>query len=213
MRTRLILAASMAATSLLLAGCGSSGDSEEPMGETMTSAEETTAGDMAEETASDEASDEPMGDDASSGDTAGEDTSGESMATPELLTFTATTVDGAEFDGASLAGSPAVLWFWAPWCPTCRAQIPNVTSLGEQYAGEVAVVGVGGLDSAEAIADLAAEIPNVQHLVDDEGEVWSHFGITQQSTFVVLDAHGEIVDEGSLSDDQLNTTVAELADA
>ncbi len=41
-----------------------------------------------------------------------------------------------------------MLWFWAPWCPTCRAQIPTVSGLGE-YADQVNVVGVGGLDTQE----------------------------------------------------------------
>lgn len=36
--------------------------------------------------------------------------------------FTVATLDGATFDGRSLAGKPALLWFWAPWCPTCLGQ-------------------------------------------------------------------------------------------
>lgn len=31
------------------------------------------------------------------------------------LGFTASTVDGASFDASTLAGKPAVLWFWAPF--------------------------------------------------------------------------------------------------
>ena len=32
----------------------------------------------------------------------------------DRLDFTGTTVDGAPFNGASLAGRPAMLWFWTP---------------------------------------------------------------------------------------------------
>jgi hypothetical protein len=32
---------------------------------------------------------------------------------PDQLKFTAGTMDGGEFSGESLAGKPAVLWFWA----------------------------------------------------------------------------------------------------
>ena len=127
------------------------------------------------------------------------------------LAFTATTVDGSPFDGSSLAGKPAVLWFWAPWCPTCRAQSANLSRLAEKYAGELAVVGVGGLDSAEAIEELAAGIPNVTHLVDDRGEVWKHFRVTAQSTYTVIGAEGEIVSEGYLDDVELNDLVDRLA--
>ncbi len=128
------------------------------------------------------------------------------------LDFTATTLEGAEFAGSSLAGKPAVLWFWAPWCPTCRAQSANISDLGEKYDGEVAVVGVGGLDSAAAITGLAEEIPNLTHLVDDAGEVWRHFRVTAQSTYTVIDADGEIVSDGYLDDAELNELVATLVD-
>lgn len=125
--------------------------------------------------------------------------------------FSAETIDGTVLEGSSLEGQPVVLWFWAPWCPTCRAQSPNVSALADEYEGEVAVVGVGGLDDAAAIGDLAADIPYVTHLVDDEGEVWRHFGVTEQSTYTVIDADGEIVAEQYLDDADLNDLVADLA--
>lgn len=122
---------------------------------------------------------------------AGEGTAG----TPELLDFTATTVGGDSFDGASLAGSPTVLWFWAPWCPTCRSQIPQVQDLAQTYGDRVGVVGIGSLDSAEAIADFAGDAEGVTHLEDVDGELWTRFGVAEQSSFVVLDADGEVVFE------------------
>ena len=116
------------------------------------------------------------------------------------LAFSAETLDGSSFDGETLAGRPAVLWFWAPWCPTCRAQAPGVTSLAEQYDGRVSVVGVGGLADAGDIRDFAAQVDGPTHLVDEDGEVWGHFGVTAQSTYLVLDADGGVVAEGYLDD-------------
>lgn len=128
------------------------------------------------------------------------------------LDFTATTLDGETFDGATLAGKPAVLWFWAPWCPTCRAQSSNVSALADKYDGEVAVVGVGGLDSAESIEAVAGQIPHVTHLVDASGTVWQQFRVTAQSTYTVISPDGEIISEGYLDDAALNDLVAELAE-
>ena len=125
--------------------------------------------------------------------------------------FSGTTLSGKAFEGSSLEGEPAVLWFWAPWCPTCRAQSVNVSALAQEYQGKVAVVGVGGLDSGSAIEDLAGRIPSVTHLVDPDGEIWRHFGVTAQSTFTVISADGEIVSEGYLEDAQLNALVEQLA--
>jgi len=145
--------------------------------------------------------------------TAQTDASGQVIGTGKSADydFTGTTLDGDRFEGASLEGEPAVLWFWAPWCPTCRAQAPAVSDLAEEYDGRVAVIGVGGLDSEAAIRDLAAQIPHVTHLVDDEGAVWQHFRVTAQSTYAVIGGDGEIKAEGYLDDDELATLVARLA--
>lgn len=126
------------------------------------------------------------------------------------LDFSATTLTGETFDGAELEGEPAVLWFWAPWCATCRAQSVNLSRLAEQYDGEVAVVGVGGLDSAAAIERVAGQIPNVTHLVDPQGQVWRQFRVTAQSTYTVIAEDGEIISEGYLDDGELNDLVAQL---
>ena len=116
-------------------------------------------------------------------------------AVPDTLDFTATTVAGEQLDGASLAGKPVLLWFWAPWCPTCRGQVPQVEGLAAEHEGDLAVVGVGSLDSAEAIADFAADVDGVTQLVDTDGVLWKKFGVAEQSSFVLLDADGEVAFE------------------
>lgn len=131
---------------------------------------------------------------------------------PDSLTWTAQTVGGDDFDAADLAGKPVVLWFWAPWCPTCRGQIPWVGALADKYGDKVSVVGVGGLDSSDAMPDFANQVANsVTNLSDPEGEIWRRFAITSQSTFVVLDAQGVEQASGSVSQDDLTGLVADLA--
>ncbi len=127
------------------------------------------------------------------------------------LDFTTTTLDGKTFEGMRLEGKPAVLWFWAPWCSTCRAQRGTVSRLADQYAGQVSIVAVGGLDDEAAIREQAEKIPNVIHLVDDEGAVWKHFGVTAQSTYEVVSADGRVVSTGFLDNEELTAAVAKLA--
>ena len=176
-RMRRLVVATAVPLLLLLGACG-----EDPA---PTATSPTTS------SPSDEPSTEPSEEPSAEPADAGEGTAG----TPELLDFTATTVGGQAFDGASLAGSPTVLWFWAPWCPTCRSQIPQVQDLAQTYGDRVGVVGIGSLDSAEAIADFAGDADGVTHLEDVDGELWTRFGVAEQSSFVVLDAAGEIVFE------------------
>jgi hypothetical protein len=46
--------------------------------------------------------------------------------------------------------------------------------------------------------------------MDPQGALWRHFGVTAQSTYVVLDADGEVVADGYLDDHVLADKVAEL---
>lgn len=126
--------------------------------------------------------------------------------------FTSETVDGEPFDGATLSGKPTVLWFWAPWCPSCRAQIDGVGELADTYGADVNVVGVGSLDEPAAIEGFAADVsPAVTMLADPDGVVWREFGVTAQSTYVVLDADGNEQASGYLPGDELADLVEDLA--
>ena len=115
------------------------------------------------------------------------------VAVPATLEFDSTTVDGKPFDGAALAGTPVLLWFWAPWCPTCRSQIDQVQGVARDYDGKVNVIGVGSLDDSGAVRAFAADAPGLTHLDDADGAVFRHFEVVQQSSFVLLDAAGEKV--------------------
>lgn len=130
---------------------------------------------------------------------------------PAVLDFRSETVSGEPFDGAELAGKPTVFWFWAPWCPTCRAQIPGVGELAAAHGDEVNVVGVGSLDEPAAIEGFADEVSSaVTLLTDPEGTVWRHFGVTAQSTYFVLDEDGTELAEGYLDDAELADLVDDL---
>jgi thiol-disulfide isomerase/thioredoxin len=195
MHGRKALVVVVAAGSLLLAGCAVGGGSP-TADDVATVAPETTGPTSTEPESTEPPTAEP--------DAAGPDSA---------LTFTATTVDGADFAAADLAGRPTVLWFWAPWCPTCVSQSPQVLALAEEHGDAVNVVGVAGLDGQEAMADFIemTDTGGLTHLDDEEGAVWRQFGITAQSTFAVLDENGVVTYTGYLEADELADRVAELA--
>jgi peroxiredoxin len=119
--------------------------------------------------------------------------------------FTLATLDGATLDGHSLAGKPAVLWFWAPWCPTCLGQAKQVNALAADYAGKATVVGVAGLGTVPEMHEFVrlAKLTSFAQLADEQGVVWKRFGMTAQSTFVVLDAEGVVTARGHLDPAEL----------
>jgi thiol-disulfide isomerase/thioredoxin len=180
--------AALATTVIVLVGAGCGGDPAGP----------EAAG-----------SDPGVDDRSRSGGSAGDRATGAPDDLPESLAFTGTTVAGQPFDAAQLAGEPAVLWFWAPWCPICHAAAPDVLAAAER----VTVVGVGGLDRDSAMQGFVDRTGtgSFTHLSDPDGRVWQKFAVVTQDTYVLIGADGEVVHNGGLSGAELRDRAAELA--
>ncbi|GAB1511469.1 redoxin domain-containing protein [Actinophytocola sp. KF-1] len=131
---------------------------------------------------------------------------------PEQLRFTAKTVDGKDFSGESLAGKPAVLWFWAPWCPNCQAEAPTIAAAARS-AGDVAFVGVAAQDEVAAMRDFVRkyDLGSFPHIADTDAAVWRRFGVTYQPAYAFISADGTVETETSqLEADELLARVGEL---
>jgi thiol-disulfide isomerase/thioredoxin len=133
-------------------------------------------------------------------------------AVPDALNFTGRTLDGATFDASTLAGRPALLWFWAPWCATCASEAQSINDLKDEYGDRLAILGIAGMgnnkDMLRFVADL--DVTKVPNLDDQTGVLWRRFGITEQSTYVVIDRSGTVVTTGYLDDLQLTDKVKSL---
>ncbi|SUA79807.1 Soluble secreted antigen MPT53 precursor [Nocardia otitidiscaviarum] len=130
---------------------------------------------------------------------------------PKELQFTAQTIDGAEFSGASLAGKKAVLWFWAPWCPTCQREAPGVAAAAAAHP-EVEFVGVAARDELSAMREFADKYGlKFTQIADLDGVVWQRFGVTAQPAFAFVSKFSDIdMVPGSLSEDEIATQIKAL---
>jgi thiol-disulfide isomerase/thioredoxin len=133
---------------------------------------------------------------------------------PAELDFTAKTIDGHDFSGLSLLGKPAVLWFWAPWCPTCQREAPMVGQIADVNPS-VTFLGVAALDQLPAMQQFVDTYPvkGFSHLADTDGAVWAKFGVTHQPAYAFVDANGAVdVVKGSLSEPELTQRVTAMTD-
>jgi thiol-disulfide isomerase/thioredoxin len=60
-------------------------------------------------------------------------------AIPEL---TMTTLDGKTITNKDLLGKVVIVNFWATWCAPCRAEIPDLVKLQDQYKDHLIIIGV-----------------------------------------------------------------------
>jgi thiol-disulfide isomerase/thioredoxin len=215
MRTRLTVPTLLVALLLILAACGNGDDAPaEATGGADPGADADTDTDASDSDAADDAAaDTATDDNATTDDSATDDSASGDDATGDTFAFTAQTIDGEDFDGSTLAGKPAVLWFWAPWCPTCRGQASTIAEVADTHAGELNVVGVAGLDDSvdymrEFVSDTGTG--GFPHLADSAGAIWQRFQITQQSVYVLVDASGTVVHSGFLNNEDLVAQVEQL---
>jgi thiol-disulfide isomerase/thioredoxin len=130
---------------------------------------------------------------------------------PEQLRFEARTIDGEVFKGESLHGTPAMLWFWAPWCPTCQAEAPTIAE-ASRIEG-VRFVGVAAQDEVPAMREFVDRfsLGAFPHLADTNAAIWKRFDIDYQPAYAFVSSDGSVeVEKDLLEPDELMSRVRAL---
>lgn len=113
-------------------------------------------------------------------------------ATP--LQFTADQLGGGELSSASFTGKDTVLWFWAPWCTVCRGEADDVVAAAAAVDGKVEVIGVAGRGAVPEIEGFVSDTGTggLTHVVDDDGSIWSSYGVFAQPAYAFIDDDGTV---------------------
>jgi thiol-disulfide isomerase/thioredoxin len=84
---------------------------------------------------------------------------GACMANAELanLDFTLPDLDGQQVPLSSFKGKVILLNFWATWCGPCKAEIPHLVELQDQYRDDLVVIGFSVDDPADKARAYAEE--------------------------------------------------------
>lgn len=135
-------------------------------------------------------------------------------ANAAALDFRARRLSGGTLDGVQLAGDDVVLWMWAPWCPQCNREASHVADALATHGDRITFVGIAGHDTDDAHRAFVAEhgLEDMLHLVDDDGSLWAHYGVSYQPAWVFIDDGGEVQQvAGGLYED-LDARLQDLVD-
>lgn len=101
---------------------------------------------------------------------------------------------GQSVDLATLtqAGTPTLVWAWAPHCPYCNAEAPKVQKFATDNVGKVNVVGVGTQDSFGQAEDFVAkhDLTTPTMVWDESFKSWTIMGISSMPTWILLGPDG-----------------------
>jgi thiol-disulfide isomerase/thioredoxin len=110
------------------------------------------------------------------------------------------TLDGKSVDLAHVAGSgPAVLEFWATWCPNCKELEPALQAAAKKYGSQVrfVTVAVAINESMERVQKHEAAHPLPGTVVyDADGNAASAYDAPATSYVVVIDRGGRVAYTG-----------------
>lgn len=125
--------------------------------------------------------------------------------------FEVTTVSGETFKLADYRGKkPVYLKFWATWCSYCKAEMPHLQSIHNEYGDDIEVlaVNVGINDSVANIESLFNEGGfNLPTVFDQNGDLTSRYGVVGTPHHVLLDRNGQIAYRTFLASDQLDEMI------
>jgi peroxiredoxin len=115
---------------------------------------------------------------------------GERLAAPA---FELVDLQGQSWTPGALAGKPAVLYFFAPWCGVCAASAPQLRWFQRWMGDEVPVVLVG-LDwsSAAELEAYAARHGLTMPILLASPQTAADYRLPGYPTYYVLDADGRV---------------------
>lgn len=110
--------------------------------------------------------------------------------------FSLETTDGQIIRLSELRGKTVVLNFWATWCPPCRAEMPTLERIAQEYADQdVILLGIN-LNFLDKAAEIQAFLEKYgitfPILLDRQGEVARLYEISALPTTFFIGPDGMI---------------------
>jgi thiol-disulfide isomerase/thioredoxin len=112
-----------------------------------------------------------------------------------VMDFEFTRLDHLTLHVRDFKGYVLILNFWATWCEPCRAEMPLLQSVEEDY-DSVRVLAVTSLDEAQTEADIRAFVEEFDLSIEvgiiDDLWVYQQYGVLGIPTTLIIDSHGTV---------------------
>ena len=108
--------------------------------------------------------------------------------------FTLTDLEGSSVTLSDFRGQVVFINFWATWCPACRAEMPEIEAVYQEYKDkDVVVIGVDLKESEDKVRRYIERGGySWTFVIDTTGEVTRDYGVTAIPTSFFLDRQGII---------------------
>ena len=95
-----------------------------------------------------------------------------------------------------LKGKPAIVEFWATWCPPCRKSIPHLNELNKKYKDKgLVIVGISDEDQ-KTVETFRKSTPMEYYVALDKKGLGQKFGVTGIPHAFVVGKDGKVIWEG-----------------
>lgn len=155
-----------------------------------------------------------------SADRSGTSTAGEIPAPREGFLapdFSLSTPSGETFTLSELRGKAVLVNLWATWCPPCRAEMPDMQKLYDEYKDQgfmVLAVNMTYQDNPAAIVPFVQENGlNFPILIEETGKVAEQYELRSLPSSFFIDRNGiiqEVVIGGPMSEALLRTRIESI---
>jgi thiol-disulfide isomerase/thioredoxin len=133
----------------------------------------------------------------------------------QAVNFSLTTLGGEAFSLDGQRGQVVVLDFWATWCPPCRAEMPSLEKLRNEFGPDVRFYGIDNEDASTIRSFQKSHKYEMPVLLDSKREVEHRYGVNAIPTLLIVDRSGTIAHQfqGSRSETQLRKAIASTLEA
>ena len=127
--------------------------------------------------------------------------------------FTLVDLEGNQVSLSDFRGKTVFINFWATWCPPCRAEMPEIEAVYQEYKNkDVVVIGV---DLQETEGEVRQFVQRGGYswifVIDATGEVANNYRITAIPTSFFVDKEGIIraINVGAMTKKTMESKLAE----